>query len=63
MQTILGGVFMEINQSIGCTVKDCRYHAQSKEYCSLEKIQVVNHHSPAETKECTDCGSFESRNK
>ena len=57
----LGGVFMGINQSIGCTVKDCRYHAESNEYCVLEKIKVVNHSDPAVTVECTDCGSFESK--
>lgn len=49
------------NQSIGCTVRDCKYHAQSQQNCTLDKIQVINHHDPAVTKESTDCGSFESR--
>lgn len=50
-----------INKSIGCTVHDCRYHAQNEDYCTLNAIQVVNHQTPATTKENTDCGSFESR--
>ncbi|TDT52069.1 DUF1540 domain-containing protein [Fonticella tunisiensis] len=49
----------EINQSIGCNVTECKYHAKSDEYCSLPHIKVVHHHHPAKTVECTDCGSFE----
>jgi hypothetical protein len=52
----------DVNSSIGCTVHDCTYHAQSKDYCTLSKIQVTQHHTPANTKECTDCGSFETKN-
>lgn len=52
---------MKTNNSIGCTVKDCVYNAQSSSYCTLDQIKVVNHHNPATTVECTDCGSFESR--
>jgi hypothetical protein len=55
------GTTNNTNTSIGCVVKDCSYHAQSADYCTLSKIQVVNHHTPANSKECTDCGSFEAR--
>lgn len=51
---------MEINKSIGCTVTECKFHAKEKSYCSLENINVVKHESVAKTKECTDCGSFQS---
>ncbi len=48
-----------INPSIGCTVHECKYHAQTAEKCSLNEIKVVKHENNATTKECTDCGSFE----
>ncbi|MBC2580918.1 DUF1540 domain-containing protein [Clostridium sp. DJ247] len=47
------------NDSIGCTVFECRFHHKDDNYCTLEKIQVTKHKSRAETTECTDCGSFE----
>ncbi len=46
------------NNSIGCNVNECQYHAKSKNFCTLEHIEVVKHHNPAQTQECTDCGSF-----
>ncbi|WDU83473.1 DUF1540 domain-containing protein [Caloramator sp. Dgby_cultured_2] len=48
-----------VNRSIACNVRDCKYHAQNENYCTLNAIQVVNHTTPATTKESTDCGSFE----
>lgn len=51
---------MNINKSIGCTVKECKHHAKSDSYCSLHDIQVVKHDAVARTVESTDCGSFES---
>ncbi|WP_425447075.1 DUF1540 domain-containing protein [Dethiothermospora halolimnae] len=50
---------MKINKSIGCTVNECKYHAKSDSYCSLDHINVVKHHSSAKNQEATDCGSFE----
>ena len=47
------------NESIGCTVPECRYHNKSENYCTLSKIEVKKHEPLAKTKECTDCGSFE----
>ena len=49
----------ERNDSIGCVVSECRFHAKNQDYCTLEKIQVTKHESLAKTKQCTDCGSFE----
>lgn len=47
------------NKSIGCTVNNCKYHAQEIDYCTLEKIQVGTHESNPTQVECTDCKSFE----
>lgn len=54
-----GGELMNINKSIGCTVRECKFHAKDAEYCSLEHIKVVKHGAKAEKVESTDCGSFE----
>lgn len=48
------------NDSIGCVVDECKFHAKDENYCTLNKIQVTKHESRATTKQCTDCGSFES---
>jgi hypothetical protein len=47
------------NDSIGCIVTECRFHAKDENFCTLEQIKVVKHESSAETVECTDCGSFQ----
>lgn len=52
---------MKMNESIGCTVTECKYHSNEKQYCSLDQIQVVKHNSSAVTVEHTDCGSFERK--
>jgi len=54
-----GGDIMKINNSIGCSVTECKYHAQDKAYCSLDSINVTKHQN-ATSKEATDCGSFEA---
>ncbi|MDV3425789.1 MAG: DUF1540 domain-containing protein [Bacillota bacterium] len=46
------------NESIGCNVNECLYHAQGENYCTLPHIDVVKHEKVADTIECTDCGSF-----
>jgi len=50
---------MKINKNIGCTVNECKYHAQRESYCSLDHINVVKHSNKATSQEATDCGSFE----
>lgn len=47
------------NDSIGCTVNECKYHCKEDDYCTLQQIQVVKHENMANTAQCTDCGSFE----
>lgn len=49
---------MEKNSSIGCTVNNCQHHAQSEDYCTLNKIEVGTHESNPTKVECTDCKSF-----
>jgi len=50
-----------VNASIGCDVKDCRYHCQSRQYCSLDSIHVANQNGAAHRAQDTVCGSFECR--
>ena len=50
---------METNQSIGCSVKQCRFHANAQEYCTLSEIKVGTHEMNPTKPECTDCNSFE----
>ncbi len=46
------------NRSIECSVKQCKNHCQSQDYCSLNSIRVSTHETnPTECK-CTDCASF-----
>lgn len=48
----------EPNESIGCTVTDCRYHDRS-DYCTLNHIDVVKNDTADDvSQECTDCGSY-----
>ncbi|NLE25649.1 MAG: DUF1540 domain-containing protein [Clostridiaceae bacterium] len=51
---------MKANRSIGCSVKECKYHAKSEPLCSLENIQVSKNKPTAATTESdTECASFE----
>ena len=61
IQLVKEKIIMKKNESIGCTVTECRNHTNGEQYCSLEKIQVVKHNASANTVEHTDCGSFASK--
>lgn len=50
---------MNHNDSIACTVDECKYHCKDDDYCTLNKIQVGKHEGHAKDVECTDCDSFE----
>ncbi|CUU49560.1 MULTISPECIES: DUF1540 domain-containing protein [Clostridium] len=50
---------MKHNESIGCSVTECKYHCKDDDYCTLDQIKVGTHESRAKTVECTDCQSFE----
>ncbi|MBO5857166.1 MAG: DUF1540 domain-containing protein [Clostridia bacterium] len=47
------------NNSIGCTVDSCKYHAQSANYCTKNAIEVTACNSCAKTSDNTCCQSFE----
>lgn len=49
---------MMSNNSIQCSVCNCKYHASDVNYCTLDKIKVGTHESNPTKKECTDCESF-----
>lgn len=55
-----GGVrsMKEKNPSIMCSIYNCAYHAQTDEYCTLDRIKVGTHEANPTKKECTDCESF-----
>lgn len=46
------------NDSIQCTIKNCAYHAENVDYCTLDAIKVGTHEMNPTKKECTDCESF-----
>ena len=49
------------NESIRCSVVQCKNHCDTKDYCALESITVGTHEANPTQKQCTDCMSFELR--
>ncbi len=47
-----------VNSSIECSVQQCEYHCNNKNYCSLDKIMVGTHEQNPTEVQCTDCESF-----
>lgn len=52
---------MKHNDSIGCSVDECKYHCKDDNYCTLSKIEVTKHEPVASTTLCTDCASFKKQ--
>lgn len=50
---------MKHNNSIGCSVNECKYHCKEDPYCTLDQIMVTKNKPEARTSETTDCASFE----
>lgn len=50
---------MDKNNSIKCTVEQCKYNNNSEKYCTLTQILVGTHETSPKVPECTDCNSFE----
>ena len=46
------------NESIRCTVSDCKNHCQSRDYCSLDTVSIGTHETRPTMTECVDCESF-----
>lgn len=49
------------NPSIKCSVEQCKYHANTENYCTLDAIKVGTHENNPTVPECTDCLSFEKK--
>lgn len=49
---------MTKNDSIQCSVNNCKHHAQDVNYCTLDTIKVGTHESNPTQVQCTDCESF-----
>lgn len=46
------------NPSIGCIVSECKYHSDSEDYCTLDKIMVGRTEQVSSNSKETDCESF-----
>lgn len=51
------------NESIRCTVTDCKFHNCDKNFCSLGTITVGTHESDPKECQCVDCESFKAKNE
>ncbi|WP_317855645.1 DUF1540 domain-containing protein [Chakrabartyella piscis] len=49
------------NQCIKCTVQQCKHHHQSRNFCTLDCIEVGTHEANPKMDQCTDCTSFDLR--
>lgn len=52
---------MQNNMSIACSVKECKHHASSDNYCTLDKIHVGKCDCDTCSCEDTECGSFQAK--
>lgn len=48
----------KVNNSIECTVTQCKHHCGDSNYCTLNAIKVGTHEANPTMPECTDCQSF-----
>lgn len=49
------------NNSIECTVTQCKHHCTDSNFCTLSRIMVGTHEANPTMTECTDCMSFEKK--
>jgi len=49
------------NESVKCTVSNCRYHHDAKNYCTLQTVQIGTHEVNPTQEACTDCMSYVTR--
>lgn len=49
------------NNSIKCTVEECKFHCGDQSYCTLDCISVGAHEQNPEVCECVDCKSFSKK--
>ena len=48
----------EKNPSIQCEVSECKYHANTTDYCTLDQILVSRKEEVSQNSADTECGSF-----
>ncbi len=53
-----GSCSSNVNKCIECTVKQCKFHCDKENYCSLDKIVIGTHEANPTVPDCTDCTSF-----
>ena len=46
------------NQTIRCTVDQCKHHEKTENFSSLDAITVGTHEANPTESKCTDCESF-----
>ena len=51
------------NQTIRCTVDQCKHHEKTENFCALDSITVGTHEANPTMDQCTDCLSFEKQSK
>ncbi|HBB30206.1 MAG TPA: DUF1540 domain-containing protein [Clostridiales bacterium] len=49
---------MNKNNSIKCSVQQCKFNNNSESYCTLNEIMIGTHEKNPTVVECTDCQSF-----
>ncbi|MBE5960910.1 MAG: DUF1540 domain-containing protein [Lachnospiraceae bacterium] len=49
------------NESIECTINNCKNYADDVNFCTLNKIKVGTHEANPTQAECTECQSFVCR--
>ena len=49
------------NDSIHCTVSNCRHHCGQSDYCSLNCVSIGTHEANPTQPQCVDCESFEQK--
>ena len=47
------------NQTIRCTVDQCKFHEKTENLCSLDAITVGTHEANPSMEQCTACLPFE----
>ena len=51
----------KINESIECSVHQCKFHNGTQNYCTLNTIHVGTHELHPTENQCTDCQSFQCK--
>lgn len=46
---------MSKNACIQCSIKECKHHCGTEDYCTLNQIKVGTHENHPTKIECTDC--------